>query len=1178
MAPRQRPDRTPPTAWGIVGGVTRTDEPDVAYAETTASGAGDDATVTSERAETGRAADRLARVDRGRYAIAGELARGGLGRILRARDRHLDRTVALKEMLGRGGEGERRFVREALITARLEHPSIVPVHDAGVADDGAPFYAMKLVGGRPLAEVFAGATTMADRLALVPRILAVADAIAYAHSERVIHRDLKPANVLVGEFGETVVIDWGLAKDLEAGEVDDAAATHRMTASHGDDAQTVDGAVLGTPAYMAPEQAVGAEVDERADVYALGAMLYELLAGAPPHRGKTLDEVLRKVIAGDLEPLARRAPDVPPDLAAIVAKAMARDPGDRYRTAATLAEDLRRYVTGQLVGVYEYGWTERLRRWVSRHRAPVAVGAVAALLLAVLGGFAIQRILHERDQARAARTVAEAREREARTAEQAARVRGDELLIEQARAVVERDPTRALALLAALPADSMRWSAARIVAAQARAEGIGGVLVGHAAATEAVAIDGDGDRIVSIARDGIRVWDLSAKTVRSIALPAPCAGADDCVFGRWDLSLSRDGNLLAASAGAVYVWDLTKPDAKPSTIAGDRGWVLDNGRVVVLDEHARDARKTRVDVVDLATGDRVPAFTGWAEMWIVSPAGVVIAVLPDELRVWRAGEERVAVRAGPVRADAVAVSESGAVIAWAEAGAGSPGMASSPKADTTLWVWHKGEGAPVGYPIRWPRDLTIARDDRAILWHDDDGLQWLALEPAVDLRRDGGEDFDPPYELLAGPSGDVAIERGARGIAVLRSGRGRETLLAEARDWRLGISGDGARLAAAGAAVVRTWPIGPSPVAIATPAFRATAPAAPGKRRPAPRVVTTPELIASADGTTFLIDWTTHPVEVWTRTGGALARTGTLPIPSGADLSISADGKRVLFVDDDGAALMPVAGGAAKRLGDADIGWFGPDGTAYTVTGGTVLRRWGPDGTGGDRICPETDGWTMHVSADGSTVADVSGGAVHRCRLTGAVSDTIAGAGELTAWSLRDDGAAVAGYDRTRGALVAIDASGARHAVPLPAARADVPFDVRISPDGRWMVAVAAEGGFTIADVAAGTARPVAYPGVMLNEVAFAPGDVVVVGAQDALLVADLATGVYRVLPIGRTPGAVAAYGDGAIAATRAGELRIWLDDLPHDPAALRAWILDATNARLGPAGELVMTEPFHAP
>jgi serine/threonine protein kinase len=314
---------------------------DPARAATTASGGDDDKPEASrdtlpagEHVPTSaRPASRLAPVDRDRYAVSGEMARGGLGRILRARDRHLGRQVALKEMLRGGAEAERRFVREALITARLEHPSIVPVHDAGRGEDGAPFYAMKLVGGRALSDVYATATTTSERLALVPRILAVADAIAYAHSQRVIHRDLKPANVLCGEFGETVVIDWGLAKDLDGGADEDvsvadteAVGMPRLSASH-----TIGGAILGTPAYMAPEQAAGAEVDERADVYALGAMLYELLSGAPPHRGDTLDDVLRRVISGDLEPLHARAPDVPADLAAIVAKAMGREPGARYR-------------------------------------------------------------------------------------------------------------------------------------------------------------------------------------------------------------------------------------------------------------------------------------------------------------------------------------------------------------------------------------------------------------------------------------------------------------------------------------------------------------------------------------------------------------------------------------------------------------------------------------------------------------------------------------------------------------------------------------------------------------------------------------------------------------------------------------------------------------------------------
>ena len=244
------------------------------------------------------------------YSIDGHLAQGGIGRIFRARDRRLERPVAVKELI-EGGDGvaEERFVREALLTARLQHPSIVPVYEAGRWPSGEPFYAMKLVSGRTLTEVIDGAATLEQRLALLPHVLAVVEAIAYAHSERIIHRDLKPANVLIGPFGETVVIDWGLAKDLaedapEAPSERDAAPSARTAAVA---ALTMVGTIMGTPAYMPPEQATGRPVDERADVYALGAILYHLLAGAPPY--DDCDDplaIVRAVIAGPPSPLQAR--------------------------------------------------------------------------------------------------------------------------------------------------------------------------------------------------------------------------------------------------------------------------------------------------------------------------------------------------------------------------------------------------------------------------------------------------------------------------------------------------------------------------------------------------------------------------------------------------------------------------------------------------------------------------------------------------------------------------------------------------------------------------------------------------------------------------------------------------------------------------------------------------------
>jgi serine/threonine protein kinase/tetratricopeptide (TPR) repeat protein len=373
------------------------------------------------------AVDELPLADPAQYISEREVARGGMGRIIAAHDRHLGRPVALKELLHADAEQAARFRREALITARLQHPAIVPVYQAGRWPSGEPFYAMKLVSGRPLDRVIADADTLAARLSLLPSIIAAVDAIAYAHSRRVVHRDLKPANVLVGDFGEIVVIDWGLAKDLDAPTEDDVAtappakkepteriaegSTNRKPKSQsGDSASlTVAGAVMGTPAYMPPEQARGDSVDERADVFSLGAMLYHTLAGAPPYTARTATDVIAHAIAGKVVPLSSKKTGAPTDLVAIVERAMAHEPADRYPTAQALAEELRRFQTGQLVAAHDYSLGERIARFVRKHRAAVTVTAIAAVAFAVLGTVAVRRIVVERDRANAQRALAERR-------------------------------------------------------------------------------------------------------------------------------------------------------------------------------------------------------------------------------------------------------------------------------------------------------------------------------------------------------------------------------------------------------------------------------------------------------------------------------------------------------------------------------------------------------------------------------------------------------------------------------------------------------------------------------------------------------------------------------------------------------------------------------------------------
>ncbi len=321
-----------------------------------------------------------------RYLIIGEHGRGGLGRVSRAHDRDLGRDVAIKELISRSSISEVRFLREALITARLEHPGIVPVHEAGRWPDGTPFYAMKLVAGRPLRDLIAERTTVAERIGLLHHVIAVADAIAYAHEKNIIHRDLKPANVIVGDFGETIVIDWGLAKDLSRTE--EPAIHGGPFRANSDDGLTVAGSVLGTPAYMAPEQERGEQVDQRADVFAIGAMLWELssLQKVPPTDQRLRHRLLRH--AG-----------IERDLVTIIDKALNPDPKQRYTDAGALAADLKAFKSGARIAARNYSLYALLAHWTRQHRTIAFAVSVAIALIAVGSTIYVRNITAERNRA-----------------------------------------------------------------------------------------------------------------------------------------------------------------------------------------------------------------------------------------------------------------------------------------------------------------------------------------------------------------------------------------------------------------------------------------------------------------------------------------------------------------------------------------------------------------------------------------------------------------------------------------------------------------------------------------------------------------------------------------------------------------------------------------------------------
>jgi serine/threonine-protein kinase len=333
-----------------------------------------------------------------RYTVSRLHAEGGIGQVWLARDLELGREVALKELRSEYAghpDAAARFLEEARITGQLEHPGIVPIYELVRRSEGKPFYTMRFIRGRTFAEAIksyhAKRTTQVagalDLRELLGSFVSVCNAVSYAHSRGVLHRDLKGNNIILGDYGEAIVLDWGLAKVVGGRDVcptppgsaaiDSVASPHRQ--------ETVQGDVLGTPQYMSPEQAQGRWdlVDERTDVYALGAVLYEILTGQSAFSGVDKREVLERVIAGAVVPPRQRVATTPAALDAVCLKALARAPGDRYPSAGELARDVQRWLADEPVTAWPEPWVVRARRWAARHRTAVSTAAAAVLVAAV---------------------------------------------------------------------------------------------------------------------------------------------------------------------------------------------------------------------------------------------------------------------------------------------------------------------------------------------------------------------------------------------------------------------------------------------------------------------------------------------------------------------------------------------------------------------------------------------------------------------------------------------------------------------------------------------------------------------------------------------------------------------------------------------------------------------------
>jgi len=386
-----------------------------------------------------------------RYVFGEAFAFGGIGVVRRGADRRLGRVIAVKELRQDSPTALRRFVLEAAVTARLQHPSIIPLYDLRWGRAGKPYYCMKLVDGDSLEAKIGAAKDLGQRLRLLEHVVAIADAVAYAHEQRILHRDLKPANVLIGRFGETIVIDWGLAKDLSGRLPAEVGAPTGSVTPDTATNLTVAGAVVGTPRYMSPEQAAGQAVDDRSDIYALGAILHHVLTGQPPFAEVQGPALILATIRGQFTAVSTLAPEVPRELAAVARRAMAGAPADRYASAAAFAEDLRRFQAGRLVSAHAYSPTEMLRLWIRRHRRVLAVATLALVGLVVTGIVAFVRVTQERNVAEAARVTARANLDLARRAEAERSEQLYRSLLVQARASQRAlDPGRRFASLAAI--------------------------------------------------------------------------------------------------------------------------------------------------------------------------------------------------------------------------------------------------------------------------------------------------------------------------------------------------------------------------------------------------------------------------------------------------------------------------------------------------------------------------------------------------------------------------------------------------------------------------------------------------------------------------------------------------------------------------------------------------------
>ncbi|MEM7309364.1 MAG: protein kinase [Planctomycetota bacterium] len=565
-----------------------------------------------------------------RYSMLDEIGRGGMGSVYRVWDARLKRTLAMKVSAVRRGEsserrGDRslyRFLDEAHVMGWLDHPGVLPVHDAGFDAEGRLFFTMHLVRGHELGRVLRLARQGRDgwnATRVVGVLIKVCETLAYAHGKGILHRDVKPSNVMVGALGETYVTDWGLAR--VAARPEPGVPDPRGEVRDPDDSRhgpfTVDGAVIGTPSYMAPEQASGraAAIGPRVDVYAVGAVLYELLAGEPPYADRcpsadaqgVLEEVRRHAPTA----LVRRAPAAPPELIAICDKAMSRTPARRYGNMESLAADLRAYTERRVVSAHRVGPVVEARKWVDRNRT-AALALASALLLLVAGSLAFAWT-----QAAQRRTVdgvnarLRAQSQRADRSAYAARVSAAAALLEQ------HHPDFARAQLALCDPALRGWEwhhlDARVDLSRATLDA-----ASDAELTRGVAFSPDGELLAFGDEDG-RVFAAAA---RNASAPRLLGRVADRVY---ELKIDPHERWIVAAGKREVGFFSFDPAVPPRILRPGGGNFRDVAFRPGTDTVAVSAQDGKVRLLDAPTGAIVGSF------YVGGRAGIGFGPNPDEL-------------------------------------------------------------------------------------------------------------------------------------------------------------------------------------------------------------------------------------------------------------------------------------------------------------------------------------------------------------------------------------------------------------------------------------------------------------------------------------------------------------------------------------------------------------------